>query len=90
MSLPPEERVRVDLAGAPYEIVIGTHLLPRIGRFAQELGLGGQVLVVTDDQVAPLYLSHVVDSLRSHGFTTSPPGGCRASQHPRPLRQYGG
>jgi 3-dehydroquinate synthase len=70
--------VRVDLAAAPYDIHIGSAILPRLGRWAQELRLGGQALVISDDAVSAHYLHHVVDSLRQHGFTTAalavPPG----------------
>lgn len=68
MPLAEPTTVRVDLAPAPYDIHIGSVILPRLGRWAQELGLGASALVVTDESVAPHYLHHVLDSLRQHGF----------------------
>jgi 3-dehydroquinate synthase len=68
---PSLSTVRVDLSGAAYDIHIGSVILPRLGRWAQELELGRHALVVSDDNVGPLYLPHVVESLQIHGFKVS-------------------
>jgi 3-dehydroquinate synthetase/shikimate kinase len=54
-----------------YPIYSGPHLLPNVGQLLQQervLPAGGQVLVVSDDTVAPLYLPTVLQSLEAAGF----------------------
>ena len=54
----------VDVGGAqPYRISIGPDLLADGERLATHLH-GRDAFVVSDDQVAPLYLTRVVDALR--------------------------
>ncbi len=57
-------------ASRPYEVKIGRGLLATIGAEAAQI-TDGQVLVVSDENVAPLYLSQVVENLRKSGLTVS-------------------
>ena len=51
-----------------YVITFEKGLLPRCGEAVREVYPGGQVCVVTDSNVAPLYLETVTDSLKQAGF----------------------
>lgn len=56
-------------AGRPYPIHIGSGLLPLAGEYmAAVCHTGRQVCIVTDSNVAPLYLKTVSDSLSAAGF----------------------
>ncbi len=55
--------------GNPYEVNIGRGILCTVGNEMKELGLDGKVLIVSDDNVAPLYAEHVRKSLADSGFT---------------------
>lgn len=64
-------------ASRSYEVKIGAGLLSTIGEEAAKL-TKGKVLVVTDENVAPLYLARVYASLKEAGlqvFTLSLPAG---------------
>lgn len=54
--------------GKPYKVKIGNSLLSSTGAELKELGLGGKVLIVSDDNVAAFYLSDVRKSLEASGF----------------------
>ena len=56
-------------AGRPYPVKIGRGLLRACGAEMQGKGLYGKVMIVTDDNVAPLYLEKVSESLSDQGFT---------------------
>ena len=58
-------RLTVDLGERSYPIYIGTGLMGR-GELVDPHIRGRQVLVVTDENVAPLYLSTVLSSLEEH------------------------
>ncbi len=51
-----------------YGITFEKGLLPRCGEAIRKVYSGGQVCVVTDSNVAPLYLETVTDSLKQAGF----------------------
>ncbi|MBR3754697.1 MAG: 3-dehydroquinate synthase [Clostridia bacterium] len=55
-------------AGKPYSVKIGKGLLDKAGEEAKALGLDGKALIVSDDNVAALYLERVSASLKSAGF----------------------
>lgn len=61
-------RIIVPLKDRSYAVVIGRHLLPRMGRLLQPLRLGPKVLIVTNRQVARYFLSPVRRSLIGAGF----------------------
>ena len=58
--------VSVEAGGDAYEVMIGEGLLERLGELCG--APAGQALVVCDDNVAPLYLGRVVESLRAGGL----------------------
>lgn len=64
--------VQVDLEERSYPIYIDRGLLEQAGSYFErhELGKKSPVLIVSDDNVAPLYLDIVVKSLDSHGYKT--------------------
>lgn len=59
-------------------IVVGNGLLAQVGAIAAEAVMGRRVLIVTDENVRPLYLAPVEASLVASGFSvesmTVPPG----------------
>ncbi len=70
--------VPVRLGSRSYEVEIGTGLLDRLGSRLAGLTSGRQALVVTDENVAPRYLSATKRSLEGEGFRVGvsilPPG----------------
>lgn len=57
-------------ASRGYEVKIGRGLLAEVGGEAAKI-TGGQVIVVTDETVAPLYLQQAVSALRQADLTVS-------------------
>lgn len=54
--------------GKPYEVHIGSDIIKTVGGEMKALGIGGKVLIISDDNVAPLWLDKVKASLISSGF----------------------
>ena len=65
-----EKQVIAVPASTPYAVVLGSGLLDTLGAELAHVA-SGSVFVVTDENVAPLYLSRAVQSLRSAGFAVS-------------------
>ncbi len=57
-------------AGKPYTVRIGQGLLSTTGDEAKSLGLDGKMLIISDDNVAALYIETVKESLNKAGFET--------------------
>lgn len=68
MSAASPRTVRVDLAGRPYDILIGPGLLSGIGAQIAALRPGARVAIVTDRNVAERHLATVETSLRQAGI----------------------
>jgi 3-dehydroquinate synthase len=70
--------IRVDLAGRAYDIVIGGGLIDQAGAFCRPLLAAPRVIVVSDDNVAPIYGARLAASLEKAGVrvatVTVPPG----------------
>jgi 3-dehydroquinate synthase len=62
------ERVRVALGGRSYEILIGGGLLDSAGGLIRQVVTTRRLVVVTDDNVAPLHLARLQAALDSAGF----------------------
>ncbi|CAA7623632.1 3-dehydroquinate synthase [Magnetospirillum sp. SS-4] len=60
--------VSLDLGERGYDIHIGPGLLDRAGELIRPVMQGERALVVTDDQVAPLYLERVEKSMAAAGI----------------------
>ena len=60
--------VNVDLGDRSYPIHIGSGNLDSLGAACQDAGLKGRCLIVTDENVAPLYGSRAFQSLEKAGF----------------------
>lgn len=65
------QTIRVDLADRAYDVIVGEQLLGETGALTANLGLGSRCAIVTDTNVAPLFLEAVETSLRDAGFQTS-------------------
>jgi 3-dehydroquinate synthase len=76
--------VNVDLGDRSYPIHIGSGILDTLGAACQDAGLKGRCLIVTDENVAPLYADRVFQSLGKAGFNpaleTLPAGETTKSQ----------
>lgn len=60
--------VNVDLGERSYPIHIGSGNLDSIGEACETAGLKGRCLIVTDENVAPLYAGRVLQCLEKAGF----------------------
>ena len=56
--------------GKPYDIIIEKGVIDSAGAFAKQLSCAAKACVVTDTNVAPLYLERVVKSLENSGLET--------------------
>ncbi|MDE2182173.1 MAG: 3-dehydroquinate synthase [Alphaproteobacteria bacterium] len=65
------ESIPVSLGNRSYSIHVGPGLLADVGRLLKPLA-HGPVPVVTDANVAPLYLDRVISALRAHGIDSCP------------------
>jgi len=61
--------VNVDLGDRSYSIHIGSGVLGTLGEACKAAGLKGRCLIVSDENVAPLYADRVFKTLESAGFT---------------------
>jgi len=53
---------------SPYKVKIGSGLINATGEEMKSLGLGGKSLIISDDNVAPLYSETLKQSLTKSGF----------------------
>lgn len=60
--------VTVDLGDRSYPIRIGSGILETLGEECSAAGLSGRCLIVSDENVAPLYAEKVFQSLETAGF----------------------
>jgi 3-dehydroquinate synthase len=60
--------VHVALGDRSYRILIGSGLLPRLGRECRRLALGRRCTVISDTKVAPRFAEACLESLRQAGF----------------------
>lgn len=54
--------------GKPYMVKIGRGIISTVGSEMKNLGLDGKALIISDDNVAPIYMSDVRSSLEAEGF----------------------
>ncbi len=54
--------------GRPYKVHIGSGIINTVGNEMEKLGIGGKALIVSDDNVASLWLDPVKESLAESGF----------------------
>jgi 3-dehydroquinate synthase len=80
------ERVRVDLPGREYEILIGPGLMAQAGRWIAPLLKRSRVAVLTDETVGALHLESLRAGLSSEGIAMEalalPPGEATKSWQP--------
>ena len=58
-------------ASKTYDVIIEKGLLDRVGELSRELGLTGKACVISDSNVAPLYMERVKKSLEKGGFSVT-------------------
>lgn len=64
------KRIRVN-ASKEYDVVIKRGAIDNIGAFAAEAGLSGRACIISDSNVAPIYMERVKSSLLKEGFSVS-------------------
>ena len=66
-AMSAERRVRVALGARSYDVIVGAGLVARAGELLAPVLAGRRAAVVTDDNVAPLYLAPLRASLEAAG-----------------------
>ncbi len=61
-------RIRVELAGRSYDILIGPGLLGQAGQWLKEIGFGDKLVIITNPVVEGLYGNSLKESLLGEGF----------------------
>lgn len=64
------EVIRINV-GDGYDVTVGSNILDSCGQYVSELLDSRKTAIITDSNVAPLYLSRVCDSLEKSGFSVS-------------------
>lgn len=70
--------ININTSSKSYNIHIGKGILPQAGEIIKNLGFTGKIMIVTDDNVAPIYLETVKNSIEKCGlivFSTILPSG---------------
>jgi len=83
--------VTVDLGDRSYPIHIGSGILDTLGEACKAAGLKGRCLLVSDENVAPLYAKKVFQSLEKAGFAPTLdvlPAGEPTKCHEKLIRLY--
>lgn len=60
--------ININVSSKNYNIHIGKGILSQSGEIIKNLGFNGKLLIVTDDNVAPLYLDTVEKSIKNAGI----------------------
>lgn len=60
--------ININASSKNYDIYIGKGILEKAGQIIRNIDFTGKILVVTDDNVAPLYLEKVEKSIKNSGF----------------------
>ena len=64
-------RIVVNIADAPsYDVRVGADLLASLGGYLRDVNESDTCVIITDEQVGPLYLDAVKESLSSAGYRT--------------------
>ena len=71
MSNVQTQVVHVDTTSRSYDVLVGAHILDELGEHLRKVAHPDTVFVVTDTNVAPLYLARVEASLAAAGFATA-------------------
>lgn len=61
------QRVHIDVKNG-YDVIIGQGLLKTAGKILKDTGISGKLGIVSDSNVAPLYLDALTASLKEHGY----------------------
>ncbi len=83
--------VTVDLGERSYPIRIGSGILETLGEACKTAGLAGKCLLVSDENVAPLYANRIFQSLEKAGFAPTLevlPAGEPTKCHEQLIRLY--
>jgi 3-dehydroquinate synthase len=62
---------RVTGMGQPYDVIVAPGSIDTVGSALLERGLSGPIPIISDNNVAPLYVQRVADSLDKSGYKTA-------------------
>lgn len=71
MAFSETKTIHVPTTSSSYDVLVGKGILSSIGEIAQGVAGGSRAAIVSDSNVAPLYLPSVRASLESSGYKTS-------------------
>ncbi|MBR4474842.1 MAG: 3-dehydroquinate synthase [Oscillospiraceae bacterium] len=80
--------IPVHATSGSYEVKVGSGLLPTLGSEMKSLGLSGRCVVVSGENVFPIYGQTVLKSLREAGFRTDSVA-FPAGENTKSLERYG-
>ncbi len=75
---------RVGGMGRVYEVIIREGALRQTGKAFEAAGLGGPVALVSDENVAPLYVLQVSEALQERGYAVKPVSMPPGEEHKTP------
>ena len=64
------QRIHIDVQSG-YDVIIGSGILSNAGTILKDIGITGKLCIVSDSNVAPLYLDRLVSALQESGFNVS-------------------
>lgn len=86
------QKIRIHLARSKdsfdYDIVIGTDIIRRLGRYVKSLNIGEDIFIITDNRVAKLYLRKAVDSFVDAGFKNIASGKLKEGEQSKTYQNY--
>jgi len=66
--MPEQKQLRVELGNRSYDIIVGERLLAKTASYIGPLMQGGQVIIISDRNVARFYLHRLTNSLEEAGI----------------------
>ena len=67
--MPQPNEIVLEIAHGATQVRVGSGILADVGTFDGRMGIGTRALVVTDENVAPLYANRVVESMNAAGVS---------------------
>jgi 3-dehydroquinate synthase len=89
MTSAVSETVRIDLGSRGYDIMIGAGLMGRAGELVAEVAKGRRLVIVSDTNVAALYLNRLELALAAGGFSAPTSIVVPAGEESKSLASFG-
>lgn len=65
-------KVKLDLAERSYDIIIENNSIKNIAKYLKELNIGKKIFIISDDNVADIYLNDIEKSLKNSSYDILP------------------